>query len=114
MVETYKYVKDVLDEATKRFSVSGLGENDKKRQNVMLICEQIDKFAEEFEAKEFFIEVNEETCNITFELICEEFEITKPEHPFYLVSKCAKNIEFRCGGGIDTVIIRFMFPGIWE
>lgn len=107
-------VCEVLDEATERFSSGDLTENEKKRENIKNICAEIDKFSEEFGGKEFYIRVDDDTCHIFMELVCEEIEICTPEHHFYPVTMCAENIEFRRGKDSDSVVVSFMFPGIWE
>lgn len=104
----------VFDEATERFSVSGLKENSKKRENIKIICEKIDDFADEFGGTEVYIKIDEEDTSIIIELTCEEIEILDSKHMFYIVSRCANNIEFRCGEKQDSIIVSFEFPGIWD
>lgn len=107
-------VCEILDEATKRFALSRLTENEKKRENIINICAEIDKFSEEFVGEEFFVKVDDDSGHIIMELVCEEIVIEKPNHHFYLVSMCAENIEFRCGKDSDSIVVSFTFPGIWE
>lgn len=107
-------VCEVLDEATDIFQLGMLTENRKKRENIINICTEIDKLSEEFNVKEFYVQVDKSTCQILMELVCGEIEIGDPNHHFYPVSMCAESIEFRRGKDSNSIVVSFTFPGIWE
>ena len=111
-IRCYDVAEMVTDEASSQFG--SLWKVNKEKQRVFHnLCDEIDKFAAEFNGSAFEVEVDDELMTITVSLICPEIVIRSNTHKFYSVIQRAAQIAFRKGDD-DDICVDFMFPSIWE
>ena len=105
----------VTDEATERFAPL-LREDEAAKSHMESICDMIDWFAEQTDAEEFDIVVDEDTTDITINVVCSSFtaEPGGERSVFFDLLSTAKSVTFSATSYEDSDIsVGFRYGGIW-
>lgn len=77
-------------------------------------CSNIDKFAKDFEATGYDVEIDKDTGEIKISVFCGEIIIEDKSHLFYNVLDKAKRVSFKNGDEDDSVIVNLVFDGVFS
>lgn len=102
----------VIDEATEQFSP--LWKVDKEKLTIFnQYCTVIDELVNEFGGLELTVDVDDIKLTISIEVVCEDITIQESKHRFYDLAERAIELSFMKSEDGD-VVVRFVFPSIWE
>lgn len=105
----------VTDEATERFAPL-MTEDEAATSRMESICNMIDWFAEQTYAEEFDIHVDEDTTDITINVVCTSFT-AEPDGEcsiFFDLLGTAKSVTFSATSYEDSDLsVGFRYDGIW-
>ncbi len=114
MTKCYSVLYGIIEETREEFT-------DKKPSFEALnwisgVCEMIDTVAQAYDGVYYHISVNMETLEISISLECGEVIVDgyEKQNLLYEAIAAAKTVTFSSGEGEDTIVITFLFDGVWE
>ena len=110
---SYLITKDVVDEATERFSP--LWKLDLERWDILQdTCEFIDRMLSEADAEEITVEVNEETKQIVYNIVSPYLVAKDRSAATFSLLECAVTTRFYKQEDSGYFVIEMVFPSVWK